>query len=123
MSFSWRSAEEYRSAKYPGVRYRVIRMSMGRRIELTRRVKELMKRLEFANAGGSTADSIDAAMLAGEMDRLYWDFGLESLDGMEINGEPISPDSQFERGPEELSREILQRIKQCMQLSQGEQKN
>lgn len=123
MSYSWRSAEEYRSSKYPGVKYRVIRMSMGRRIDLTRRVKDLMKRMEFLNAGGTTGDKVDAAILAGEMDRLYWDFGLESLEGMEINGEPTSPDTQFERGPEDLSREILQRIKQSMQLSEGEQKN
>jgi hypothetical protein len=123
MSYSWRSAEEYRSSKYPGVRYRVIRMSMGRRIELTRRVKDLMKRMEFLNAGNTAGDKVDAAILAGEMDRLYWDFGLESLEGMEINGEPINPEAQFERGPEDLSREILQRIKSGLQLSEGEQKN
>ena len=123
MSYSWRSAEEYRSTKFPGVRYRVIRMSMGRRIELTRRVKDLMRRMEFHAAGASTEDKVDAAILAGEMDRLYWDFGLEALDGMEINGEPTSPETQFDRGPEDLSREILQRIKQCCVLSEVEQKN
>lgn len=123
MSFTWRSAEEYRSTKYPGVKYRVAKMSMGRRIDLTRRVKDLMKQLEFLSAGSSTQDKVDAAILAGEMDRLYWDFGLESLDGIDINGEPMTPNEQFERGPEDLSREILQRVKQNCQLSQDEQKN
>jgi hypothetical protein len=123
MSYSWRSAEDYRSSKYPTVRFRVVKMSMGRRLELTRRVKDLTKRLEFLTAGGSTQDKLDAAILAGEMDRLYWEFGLESLEGIDINGEPMSADSQFERGPEDLSREILQRIKQNLQLTEGEQKN
>jgi hypothetical protein len=98
-------------------------MSMGRRLDLTRRVKDLMKRMDFLQAGEVAQDKVDAAILAGEMDRLYWDFGLESLDGLEINGEPVGPELQFERGPEDLSREILQRIKQSMQLSEGEQKN
>ena len=123
MSFSWRSAEEYRSTKYPGVKYRVVKMSMGRRIDLTRRVKDMMKKLEFLNAGSSTNDKVDAAILAGEMDRLYWDFGLESIDGLHINGEATTPAGQFDRGPEDLSREILLRIKQNLQLGLDEQKN
>ena len=123
MSFSWRSAEEYRSTKYPGVKYRVVKMSMGRRIDLTRRVKDMMKKLEFLNAGSSTNDKVDAAILAGEMDRLYWDFGLEAIEGLDINGEQTSLNGQFEKGPEDLSREILMRIKQNIQLSQDEQKN
>ncbi len=123
MSYSWRSAEDYISSKYPTVRFRVSRMSMGRRIDLTRRVKELMKRMEFLNAGTDAQDKVDAAILAGEMDRLYWDFGLESLDGLEINGEAVTPATQFERGPEDLSREILDRIKQHCSLTDGERKN
>ena len=98
-------------------------MSMGRRIDLTRKVKEMMSRLEFSKAGAGVQDKVDAAILAGEMDRLYWDFGLEALEGIEINGEPMTMDTQFERGPEDLSQEILQRIKSSLQLSEGEQKN
>ena len=120
---TWRSADEYRSAKYPAVRFRVSKMSMGRRIDLTRKVKEMMSRLEFSKAGAGVQDKVDAAILAGEMDRLYWDFGLEALEGIEINGEPMTMDTQFERGPEDLSQEILQRIKSSLQLSEGEQKN
>jgi hypothetical protein len=123
MSYSWRSAEEYGSAKYPGVRYKVLKMSMARRLDLTRRVKDLMKNLEFLNAGTTATDKVDAAILSGEMDRLYWDFGLESIDGLDINGETTTPAGQFDRGPEELSREILQRIKQNLQLGPDEQKN
>lgn len=123
MSFSWRSADEYGSVAYPSVKYRVVRMSMGRRIELTRRVKDLMKRIEFLTAGSGAEDKVDAAILAGEMDRLHWEFGLESISGLEINGEPVTPQVQFERGPEDLSREILTRIKANCQMSEAERKN
>ena len=123
MSFSWRSADEYKSTLYPAVKYRISKMSMGRRIELTKRVKDLMKQIEFASAGVGAADKVDAAILAGQMDKLYWEFGLESIDGLEINGEQVTPAEQFERGPEDLSKEILQRIKANCCVSEDERKN
>jgi hypothetical protein len=123
MSYSWRSADEFLSPTYPGVRYRISKMSMGRRLELTRRVKELMAKLEFSQAGTEAADKVDAALLAGEMDRLYWDFGLETVDGLEINGEAATPSVLFEKGPEGLTREILIRIRANTQLSDDERKN
>ncbi|BDC52081.1 hypothetical protein F183_A43960 [Bryobacterales bacterium F-183] len=123
MSYSWRSAEEYRSTAYPTVKYRISKMSMGRRLELTRRLRDLMKRLEFANAGTSNEDKMDAAILAGEIDRLYWEFAVESIEGIQMNGDEIGPTTQFELGPEDLSREILMRIKQQTQLTETERKN
>ena len=123
MSYSWRSAEEYKATTYPTVIYRISKMSMGRRVELTRRIKELMKRLDFAAAGTGTADQLDAAVLAGEMDKLYWDFALESIDGILMNGDAMSPSLQFDLGPEDLSKEILTRIKQVCQLTDAERKN
>jgi len=123
MSYSWRSADEFRSAKYPAVTYRVSRMSMARRLELTRQVKDLLRRTEFLRAGAATEDQVEAALLAGEMDRLYWQSGLEALDGIEIDGAAATPETQFERGPEDLSREILDRIRQHCQLSDEERKN
>lgn len=123
MNCSWRSADDYESAKYPSVRFRVSRMSMGRRIELTRRVRDLMQKMEFASAGGTPQDHVDAALLAGEIDRVYWEFGLEAIDGLEINGEAATAAMQFERGPEDLSREILERIKQNCQMTDDERKN
>lgn len=123
MSYLWRSAEDFRSSAYPTVRYRISKMSMGRRLELTRRVRDLTKRLEFASAGTGTEDKMDAAILAGEIDRLYWEFALESIEGIQMNGDAISPTSQFDLGPEDLSREILMRIKQLTQLTDTERKN
>lgn len=125
MSYSWRSAEEYRSSAYPTVKYRISKMSMGRRLELTRRMRDLTKRLEFATAAAATStdDKMEAAILAGEVDRLYWEFALESIEGIQMNGDEISPTTQFELGPEDLSREILMRIKQQTQLTDAERKN
>ena len=123
MNYSWLSADENTSTAYAPVRFRVSRMSMGRRIELTRRVRDLMQKLEFASAGGTPQDHVDAALLAGEIDRVYWEFGLEALDGLEINGEAATAALQFEQGPEALTREILERIKQNCQMTDDERKN
>jgi hypothetical protein len=40
-----------------------------------------------------------------------------------MNGDEISPTTQFDLGPEDLSREILMRIKQQTQLTDAERKN
>jgi hypothetical protein len=66
---------------------------------------------------------VDAALLAGEIDRVYWEFGLESIEGLDINGEAATAATQFEQGPEALTREILDRIKQNCQMTDDERKN
>lgn len=120
----YRSQIEVGSPSAPGVRFLVRRMSFGRRLELTRQVQELAKRLAFVAAGeeGLSSDA-ERAMLGGEIDREYLRWGLAGLEGLEIDGEPATVESFLEAGPEELVREALAEVKRQAGLSEAERKN
>jgi hypothetical protein len=128
-SFTSHSARGHESSvwfdaeTYEGVRYRVGRVSLGRRIELARRIREIGRRLEFLEAGSDVREKLDAAVLKGEMDRAYLEWGLEAIEGLEIDGEAATPEALIERGPLELALEILARIRAECGLSEAERKN
>jgi hypothetical protein len=112
------------SAWMPGVTFRVERMSFGRRLELVKELKDLLGRLEFVQAGPQgPAQQAEAALLAGEIDRIYLRWGLRAIEGLEIDGEPATPETLVERGPEELIAEALAAIKSEAGLSEAERKN
>lgn len=106
-----------------GVTLRVARMSLGRRLELTRRVRELAQKHEFLEAGDSLRDKIDARVLAGEIDGIYLTWGLDGIEGLEVDGEAATPESLIAKGPEDLSREAIAAIKAECGLSETERKN
>lgn len=111
-------------AKYrAGVRFRVARISVARRIELARRVREIGRRIEFLEAGQDPREKLEAVVLAAEIDRVYLEWGLEEIQGLAIDGEPATPALLIEKGPMELSGEILARIKSECGLSGEERKN
>ena len=121
---TYESTVSVESAQYPGVRFTVKRMSFGRRLELTRKVKERLGRLEFLAAGESgPADDTEAALLTGEIDREYGAWGLTAVDGLEIDGEPATPQSLMEKGPEPLVGEVLEAVYREAGLSEDERKN
>lgn len=107
----------------PGVTYTVARMSFGRRVELTRRIRELALRKEFVESGQTVDEKMEAALLASEIDRLYLLWGLKALDGLDVDGSPASPESLAASGPEELFREALAAVKEQCGLSESERKN
>lgn len=107
----------------PGVRFRVARISVARRIELARRIREIGRRIEFLEAGQDPREKLEAAVLAAEVDRAYLEWGLEEVQGLEIDGEPATPGVLIEKGPMALSAEILMRIKAECGLSGEERKN
>jgi hypothetical protein len=117
-SFAWFEAETH-----AGVRYRIVRMSLARRIGLARKIREAGRRLEFLEAGGDVREKLDAAVLQGEVDRAYLEWGLEAIEGLEIDGEAATPESLIERGPANLAAEILGRIRNECGLSESERKN
>ncbi|HLH41375.1 MAG TPA: hypothetical protein VKV74_00215 [Bryobacteraceae bacterium] len=117
-SFVWFEAETL-----PGVRYRIARMSLGRRIELARRVREIGRKLEFFAAGNDAREKLEAAVLQCEIDRAYLEWGLEAVEGLEIDGEKATPETLIERGPLDLAREILGKIRGECGLSETERKN
>ncbi|MEQ1947931.1 MAG: hypothetical protein ABL995_12125 [Bryobacteraceae bacterium] len=107
----------------PGVRFAVARMSFGRRIELARRMREIGRKIEFFEAGSDARDKLEAAALGAEIDREYLAWGLVAVDGLQIDGMDALPETVIEKGPAELSSEMLDRIKRECALSEAERKN
>jgi hypothetical protein len=111
------------STTQPGVRFRIKRVSLGRRIDLARRIRELGRKIEFLQASGAPGEQIEATLLKGEIERVYLEWGLDQVDGLEIDGEAATPGSLIESGPLALAEEVLGRIKAECGLSQVERKN
>lgn len=111
------------AASCGGVRYRIVRISVGRKIELARRIREIGRRLEFLEAGNDARDKLEAMVLASEIDRVYLEWGLEAVEGLTVDGETATPALLIDRGPAELAAEILARIRSECGLSEDERKN
>lgn len=121
---TYASAIDVESQVAPGVRLRVRRMSFGRRMELTRRLHELLAKLEFLRAGeGSSAEAAESALVGGEIDREYLRWGLAGVEGLEIDGRPASAEDLIESGPEELVDEALRIVREQAGLTEAERKN
>jgi hypothetical protein len=97
-------------------------MSLGQRIELTKRVYDLTRRNEFLRGGGSV-DQLEAGLADLLAKRLYLEWGLIEIQGFAIDGLPATPESLIEKGPEELAEEIASSILADMQLTDEETKN
>ena len=111
------------SASLPGVSYSIRRMSFARRSELLRQIRQVGGRMEYLEAGEALKDRIEASLTGGEIDALYFRWGLREVEGLSIDGEAPTPDLLLERGPEDLVREILASIKAECSLSRDEIKN
>jgi hypothetical protein len=108
----------------PGVRLTIRRMSFGRRLELTRSVKEVLGRLEFLSAGEQNLEQeAKATLLAAEIDRSYLEWGLEAIEGLEIDGQAATSETLLSQGPEELVSEAVALIRREAGLAEDEQKN
>src|SRR5271163_733628 len=70
-----------------GVRFAIHRISFGRRLDLSRRVRELSRRAEFLAAGTELNEKIEAGILAQEIDAMYLQWGLASIEGFIIDDE------------------------------------
>ena len=89
---TYESILERESLTSPGVTFVLAKMSFGRRVELTRRLREIAQRVEFLEAGDAR-EKIDAALLTSEIDRLYMLWGLKEVRGLELDGGPGTPES------------------------------
>jgi hypothetical protein len=117
------SFETIDSTAMLGVSYKVTKMSFGRRVELTRRIRELAARREFMEAGETPNEKMEAALLASEIDRIYLLWGLQEVSGLELDGQPATPESLADKGPEALFREALAAVKHQCGLADTERKN
>lgn len=111
------------SERFAGVRYRIARISFGRRTELIRRIRDLARQMDYHSAGETVQDKIEAVLLGREIERLYVDWALMDIEGLRIDGEPATPSTLIDRGPEELVREISRAIQSECSLSEEERKN
>jgi len=111
------------SGTYPEVSYTIRRMSFGRRIELTSRIREYGGRMRRLDAGEDLSERVEAALLSHEVEKLYLEWGLEEVRGIEIDGQAATPELLIEAGPEALVREIVARIQAECRLSEDERKN
>src|SRR4051812_13931543 len=88
------------SVKRLGVRYRVARMSFGRRVELMRRVRDLSRRMAFLEAGATPGERMDAGLLRAEIDRMFLLWGLVEVTGLQVDGVSANPELMIDGGPE-----------------------
>jgi hypothetical protein len=123
MAMEYESVVRIPSGLFPDVSFHVFRMSFGRRVELMRNIRKLTGRLEFHEAGGTDADKMDASLLSAEIDRLYVEWGLQSVEGLKIDGASATPASLAAVGPEGLFSEALLAVKAQCSLNETERKN
>jgi hypothetical protein len=116
-SVAWRESQ-----LRPGVRYAIRKPSLAQRIELMRRIRELMQKHEFLKAGNS-AEQIEARLSELLADKLYVEWGLAEIQGLRIDGAPADPQMILEKGPEDLLDEIVRAIQAESGLSEDERKN
>jgi hypothetical protein len=116
-SLSWHESSSFR-----GVRFALKRISLGQRMELTKRIIELTARHEFLKAG-DPADQLEAALADLLVSKLYLEWGLDRVDGLTIDGQPATAALLIEKGPEALAGEIIAVLKQEAGLSEEERKN
>jgi hypothetical protein len=122
-AMNYESVRTIQSETTKGVSFTINRMSFGRRLELTRRIREVGTKLQFLASGEALEDKVEASLTAHEVDKLYLQWGLRTVDGLAIDGEAAHPESVISSGPEELCREIVQAIKAECGLTGEERKN
>ena len=119
----WQSSRIVTSEAMPGVEFVIARMTFGRRMELLKRVRDLAIRLEYFEAGREEKNRLEASLLGAQLDRLYLDWGLQEIRGLELDGAAATPMSLIDRGPEDLFKEALAAVKAECGLSEQERKN
>jgi hypothetical protein len=92
-------------------------------MDLIRRIRELSLKFDFLKAGESTEEKLEGALVSAEIDRLYVNWGVQALTGLEIDGVQATPDLLATAGPEELFREAVAAVKAECGLSETERKN
>src|SRR6516225_6897754 len=120
---NYKGTTRVESRVMPGVHFIVQKMSFGRRIDLTRRIRELAARLEFLSAGETAEEKMDAFLLSAEVEKAYVLWGLKEVGGLDLDGVPATPESLVSGGPEGLFREALEAVKAEWGLSEEERKN
>jgi len=107
----------------PGVRFRVRRLSLARRMELVKQIREAGRALEFHAAGSGIDDAVEAAAIRAAVDGIYMRWGVEAIEGLTIDGAPACVESMIASGPDGLAREMAEAVHAELFLSEDERKN
>jgi len=119
----YESTLQLHSSVYPTVSYRIRRPSFLRRSQLISQVRELGRSLQFLEASPDIVEKLEAVRTRTEINRLYLQWGLESISGLLVDGEAATVELLLAKGPEDLTNEILEQIKRQCSLSEPEIKN
>jgi hypothetical protein len=120
---TYHSTLKVQSAVAPDVSLTIQRVSVARRLELLRRVRDLTSRIEFYRAGALLADKLDASIASGEVESVYVIWGITKIEGLLIDGIEATPESLITSGPEDLVREAADLVRRQLGLSEDERKN
>src|ERR1700743_3391219 len=100
---TYTSSTEIEPQSIPGVRFRLRRVSFGRRLELASLLRDRLEAIErLALQPESQARNAETALLGAEVDAIHLRWGLAAIDGLEIDGTPATIESLIESGPEDL---------------------
>jgi hypothetical protein len=112
------------SLVWPGVQFRVLRMSLIRRHRLMQELKGTASEEAFHRAAPEEAGSeISAAELQAHIDEMVIRTALLEIKGLSIDGQPATVESLIESGPESLAHEIAEAIADESSLKEDERKN
>ena len=121
-SVHFASIEWHESGCMPGVKYAIRKITLGQRIELARRARELARQNEYLRSG-DPADRLEATIGDLLVEKLYLEWGVADVEGLSIDGSSASVGDLIERGPERLSHEIVQTLRSYLVLTDEERKN
>ena len=112
------------SRLWPGVQFRLLRMSLIRRHRLMQELKSLASEEAFHRAAPQeTGGEISAAELQTRIDEMAIRTALLEIKGLSIDGQPATMESMIDSGPENLTREIAEAIAEESFLNEDERKN
>ena len=120
---AYSSVLQVESHTVEGVVFTVRKVSLGMRMELMRKIREIGRRIEFLAAGDDLQERIEANLLQHEVDATYLRWGLVEVTGLDIDGEAVTTELLIEKGPDALTREIVAAIRSQCGLSDDERKN
>jgi hypothetical protein len=120
---TYESAFPIQSSVLPGVTLTVRRVSIARRLELLKKVRELAARMEFYKAGAQLDDKLEAGIASAEVESLYVVWGVTKIEGLTIDGVDATPEALVMHGPEDLVREAATLVRSQLGLSEDERKN
>jgi hypothetical protein len=111
------------SSAMPGVTFTVRRVSVAARLDLLRKLRDLVNKTEFYRAGTRLDDRLEATIASVQIERLYIIWGITGISGLLIDGSEATPELLVERGPETLVQEAVRHVRTELGLTEEERKN